>query len=339
MRYPKIIAVIPAYNSADFIKKTVTSLLVQNYPFLRSVVIDDCSTDTTFNILQQFFGKIDIVHNDTNKGLSWGLNYALSTVEDEEFMFILEHDIELVDSNYVCMGIRHFNDDRVAIVCGQPIDFSSKRLSLTDRVYARYMNYDFQTNGVLQMNYSYIKADFIRISALKEVGGFSFTGNPKLGIEDQVLAKKMRCHNFIILKDSSLTYRLNFARMRGISGIIKSEINAGRTLGVAISEHAIDISPHGNPESRTKSIHRRLQVLIFGLYLSSFVTILFSKRIALVSLVVVFLIDILSNIRQTRGFFWKDKLYFIYVGIINGIVFPISFIFGLISGIIKKYSI
>ena len=132
MKYPRVLAVIPAYNSAEFIEKTVISLVKQDYPYLRRIVIDDCSKDGTGEIVSKYAGRLEVLRNETNSGLAFGLNRALTLAKDEEFLLILEDDVEIVDTDYVTRSLKHFEDSRVGIVCGQPVDFGPDRLSLVD---------------------------------------------------------------------------------------------------------------------------------------------------------------------------------------------------------------
>ena len=337
MENPKVLAIIPAYNSEDHIEKTVVSLLKQDYPALTTVVIDDCSRDNTFKVLQKYAEKIRIIHNKENKGLAWGLNHALSLVKDEELFFIIEDDVDLVNTDYISRGVRHFKDSRVAIVSGQPVDFDAQRLPLLNRIYARYLNYDFQSNGVVDMDYSYIKADLIRTSALREIGGFGFAGNPKLGAEDQILANNMRSKKYRILKDASLHYHLSFARMRGLSGYLKSERNAGKTLGVAVTQNLIDFTPHESRESRVKSLFRRSQVLFFGLYCLALLSMIFSLPAGLLGLCGLVLLRFLICLSRSHGFGWLSKPYFVIVGWLDDLNFSLAFLRGSLSGILNRY--
>jgi len=336
MENPKVLAIIPAYNSEEHIEKTLVSLLKQDYPALTPVVIDDCSRDNTLKVLQKYADKIRIIHNKENKGLAWGLNHALSLARDEELFFIIEDDIDLVNTDYISRGVRHFQDSRVAIVSGQPVDFDAQRLSLLNRTYARYLNYDYQSKGVVDMDYSYIKADLIRISALREIGGFGFAGNPKLGAEDQILANNIRSKKYRILKDASLRYHLSFARMRGLSGYLKSERNAGKTLGVAVTQHLIAVTPHESRESRVKSLFRRSQVLFFGLYCLALLSMIFHLQAGMITLGGLILLRFLICLSRSSGFAWLSKPYFVIVGWLDDLNFSVAFLRGGLSGILDR---
>lgn len=53
----KFIVVVPVYNSEKYIEKCLKSILTQDYKNYDLIVIDDCSTDDTFDIINQ-------VHNN-----------------------------------------------------------------------------------------------------------------------------------------------------------------------------------------------------------------------------------------------------------------------------------
>ena len=52
--YPKISIVTPSYNQGEFIESAIQSVLSQNYPNFEHIILDNCSTDRTVEILQQY---------------------------------------------------------------------------------------------------------------------------------------------------------------------------------------------------------------------------------------------------------------------------------------------
>lgn len=72
---PEVSFVIPAYNAAHFIARALDSLLVQKGAEFEIVIVDDCSTDTTANIVSDYAvrypDKIRLISMPTNSGCAF----------------------------------------------------------------------------------------------------------------------------------------------------------------------------------------------------------------------------------------------------------------------------
>lgn len=60
-KYPKISIVTQCYNREDVVAETIESVLSQNYPNLEYIVIDDGSTDNSWEIIQKYRDKLAYV--------------------------------------------------------------------------------------------------------------------------------------------------------------------------------------------------------------------------------------------------------------------------------------
>lgn len=60
--------IITAYNVEDTIAKAVDSALSQTYPDIEVVVVDDCSTDSTSEILASYGDRIKVICHEVNQG-------------------------------------------------------------------------------------------------------------------------------------------------------------------------------------------------------------------------------------------------------------------------------
>ena len=65
---PKISIVIPSFNKADFIGRTLESIINQNYPNLEIIIMDGESTDGTLKIIKEYAKKYpEIIKYQTKK--------------------------------------------------------------------------------------------------------------------------------------------------------------------------------------------------------------------------------------------------------------------------------
>ncbi|MHA6512078.1 glycosyltransferase family 2 protein [Tessaracoccus sp. Z1128] len=92
--HPLVTALVPTYNGAAFIQRTLDSLAAQTWPHLEILIGDDCSTDDTLNIVSAFAeGRDDtrVVRRITNLGWLANSNDLMSRAHGE-FMFFAFHD-------------------------------------------------------------------------------------------------------------------------------------------------------------------------------------------------------------------------------------------------------
>ncbi len=68
---PLLSICIPAYNGSKFIKETLESILSEKHPEVEVVVVDDKSTDDTFEVISRLKDKhpafkIKVIRNNKN---------------------------------------------------------------------------------------------------------------------------------------------------------------------------------------------------------------------------------------------------------------------------------
>jgi glycosyltransferase involved in cell wall biosynthesis len=90
---PTVSVVIPCYNSAAFVERTIRSVLNQTYSLEEILCIDDGSTDRTLNVLQSICESeaCVTVHTQENEGICGARNTGLERVTGEYVAF-LDHD-------------------------------------------------------------------------------------------------------------------------------------------------------------------------------------------------------------------------------------------------------
>ncbi|HOJ48978.1 MAG TPA: glycosyltransferase family 2 protein, partial [Bacillota bacterium] len=70
---PFVSVVMPAYNASKYIGQAIESVLNQTYVNFELIVIDDCSTDNTYDIIKKYSetdSRIKVVKNKINSGVT-----------------------------------------------------------------------------------------------------------------------------------------------------------------------------------------------------------------------------------------------------------------------------
>ena len=73
--------VLPTYNGEKYIRKSIESIINQTYENWELIVIDDCSTDSTNDIIQEYIAsdsRITLYRNTSNLKLPASLNKGFS---------------------------------------------------------------------------------------------------------------------------------------------------------------------------------------------------------------------------------------------------------------------
>ena len=80
----KVTVLMPTYNVAPYVREAIQSVLKQTYRDFELLVIDDCSSDETVEVVGSIDDpRIRIVQNEKNVGLAENLNRGLSHITTE----------------------------------------------------------------------------------------------------------------------------------------------------------------------------------------------------------------------------------------------------------------
>ena len=127
---PKISVIMPVYNKARYIERTINSILSQTYKDFELIIVDDGSTDGSELIcdkFEQIDSRVKVFHIE-NSGVSNARNIGMENAKGEYIQFIDGDDIleintfeELIDNMHkhnvdiIISGFKKINDMGVVI--------------------------------------------------------------------------------------------------------------------------------------------------------------------------------------------------------------------------------
>jgi len=93
---PKFSIVMANYNNSRFIAQAIESVLNQTFKEWELIIVDDCSTDDSVDIIKRYLtdGRICLIRHDINNGYITALKTAIAAVNSELFG-ILDSDDSL----------------------------------------------------------------------------------------------------------------------------------------------------------------------------------------------------------------------------------------------------
>lgn len=94
-----VTVVIPTYNSSQYVEKAINSVLNQTYKDIELLVVDDCSTDNTIDVLNKYsdIDNFRIIRNNENVGVGKSRKVGINNARGEYITFLDSDDYLLED--------------------------------------------------------------------------------------------------------------------------------------------------------------------------------------------------------------------------------------------------
>ena len=124
---PLISIIIPVYNVSGYLVRALTSIVNQTLQNIEILCVDDCSTDNSLKILEDFSKKdtrIKIFKHDKNLGVSCTRNTALKHAKADYLMF-LDPDDYVASKFCEKMYEAITKNDLDLVVCGVNVEIAS----------------------------------------------------------------------------------------------------------------------------------------------------------------------------------------------------------------------
>jgi glycosyltransferase involved in cell wall biosynthesis len=165
---PLVSVIVPSYNQGRFIRRTLESILAQNYRPLEIIVIDGASTDGTVTILREFSGEPELQWvSERDSGVVEAVNKGFARARGEIGAIQSSDDFYLPGA--VAAGVAALQGDpSLAFAFGDiaKVDADGRELSRTQLA-------PYSLEGVLTMaTWIPQPSTFFRMDLAKQLGGW-----------------------------------------------------------------------------------------------------------------------------------------------------------------------
>lgn len=175
---PLVSIVVPNYNHEKYLKQRLESIFNQTYVHFEVILLDDCSTDTSPNILSEYAKNPKVSHcifNEANSGntfIQWNKGIALAK---GDFIWIAESD-DFCELNFLEELINPvLQDSEISLVYCQ-----SNRVDETSEIRGSWLSHTntldselFLTNFVMEGN-EFIERFLIHKNVIPNASGVLF---------------------------------------------------------------------------------------------------------------------------------------------------------------------
>ena len=224
--------IMPSYNTAKYIEESIQSVLNQTYKNWELIIVDDCSTDNTDEIVSQFNDKrIIYLKNEQNSGAAISRNRALREAKGKWIAFLDSDDLWLPEKLERQIQFMIDNDCYFSYTRYTEIDEKSKengKVITGPRKITKRKMYRYCWQGCLTVMYDAEKIGLIQIADLKKNNDYAMwlkaVQSSDCLLLDEVLAKYRKRAGSIssssykkLIKSHYLLYRCGENRTKFVS--------------------------------------------------------------------------------------------------------------------------
>lgn len=233
---------MPSYNTAQYISQSIQSVLAQTYLNWELIIVDDCSTDNTENVVSVFLNdnRIKLLKNERNSGAAVSRNRALREARGKWIAFLdsddlwepekLEKQIAFMKNNGYSFSYTNYVEiDEAGIQSGVKVT-GPQKITKTGM-------YNYCWPGCLTVMYDADEIGLIQIADIKKNNDYAMWLKVCKKVDcyllDECLALYRKGRAGSISTNSIKTmvrWHYKLFREAEKQGIIQSIINTGRNL-------------------------------------------------------------------------------------------------------------
>ena len=283
--------IIPVYNSAQFLKQSLESVINQTYQNIEIICIDDGSTDNSLEILKSYSDKITII-SQKNQGLASALTIGINQMKGKWFKWFSPDDVMYADTIETLVDTAKKYPNTIVYSNWKIIDEKGNKLrDFCETNYNELSDFEYYIRLLdgqqINVNTSLVPSSLFEKCIIRKL-------DDPVAIDYDFLLRAALLYNvkFYLIQKPLIKYRIHTKQL--------SHNNISKTLDY-ISKIKSEIFQHLDESSRNRFIHElevyqnskstKRKTMEFGMKLLQSVPSSVSDRI---------LIFYLNKIRQSR---------------------------------------
>ena len=164
---------MPSYNTGKFIKETIESVLAQTYSCWELIIVDDCSTDVTDEVVKPFLtdSRIKYLKNKKNSGAAFSRNLALREARGKWIAFLDSDDLWMPEKLEKQLSFMRSNGYFFSYTDYEEIDVNGKQTGVRvtgPRKVTKTGMYNYCWPGCLTVMYDADEIGLIQIENIKK---------------------------------------------------------------------------------------------------------------------------------------------------------------------------
>ena len=234
--------IMPSYNTANFISESIKSVMAQTYTNWELIIVDDCSTDNTDDVVKPYLNESRIIYikNSKNSGAAVSRNRALREAKGKWIAFLDSDDLWMSEKLEKQIAYMTNNGYHFSYTKYEEMNENGQTTGVTvsgPKKITKVGMFNFCWPGCLTVMYDREYIGDIQITDIKKNNDYAMwlkiCRKADCYLIDEILAKYRRGRAGSVSSHSIKTmigwhYKL-FREAEGM-GKVKSLINTGRNL-------------------------------------------------------------------------------------------------------------
>lgn len=165
--------IMPSFNTGKYITETIESVLAQSYKNWELIIVDDCSSDNTDEIVSTYLSddRIHYLKNEKNSGAAFSRNIALREAKGKWIAFLDSDDLWMPEKLEKQLSFMKSNGYFFSYTDYEEIDVNGKQTGVRvtgPRKVTKTGMYNYCWLGCLTVMYDADKIGLIQIENIKK---------------------------------------------------------------------------------------------------------------------------------------------------------------------------